>query len=916
MKSKINSLYEKYYLSILQFFNKDNSTNKISLILDPSECLLDLTKNITLFLEYLWEKPDFIAKIIINSHLNDSKNILFPLIFNRFYQNIFSQNFIEQNLLYVVTIILRDEINKKEFDKLIFEENSKIGCLLDEFRNKIEIKKYVKNILFEVIKKIEFDYSEELFEINFDKFDGKEIQEFNDNDNNSKNQYLIDLTKAELEKFINGESTKNMNEYISQLIKIIENNNDLNSFSNGILREAYPNKNILFSFNKKFMKIIELLDLFLNQIENEIIPIELKYLCKTIYLLIKYKFPKLKTHEIYFFIGKNIFMNLLIPFLKEPSNIFLHEFLISKNTLSNLNFLLMIFSRLITGELYKNKEKEFMYTPFNFYFMKKMNEIFWFFENIINVELPKFIELFIMNKLDENYIYDYFNENKNEIMLHKSILFSLSDIICLLKNIEDNKDILFTKNKEDNTIESSFENKILNITEELNKNGNKNLLINLEKMNNTEKNINLILFHKLIINPKYDYLSESFNQKKEYFYIKELSKIQNEEDSRINNIIRIKNYINYILYNCQSLSKFNFSKTNFISIFSELKNFLKYSEKNIYFEYNINSLLECLKKLEDKYSQNDFELILNELSKEINESINMLDFQMISDYLGKMKICEKKIELVENTKILLKNIDINKKLEKIIFEINNDIFKYELIIDENKKQYINNIEQFIKYFPNIKENRDMCIKNYLDFVFTILEKEEIFSDNEDEIIKLKEKIYDYIFIKLYEKIFPQKPSNSDLILLMNCEKLSWVEVKHCIKNNFDFDIFMNEIIFYFDKLEKERNPKIKFNQINLIFEIISKVILFIGFDNDESEDEIYIGILKYIIIQIKPKKLYSDLEYIQLFSYEQNEESLKKLELLRKVCDIIKNIKYSDFLEINEEEFKLKCEYALQNNIK
>ena len=151
---------------------------------------------------------------------------------------------------------------------------------------------------------------------------------------------------------------------------------------------------------------------------------------------------------------------------------------------------------------------------------------------------------------------------------------------------------------------------------------------------------------------------------------------------------------------------------------------------------------------------------------------------------------------------------------------------------------------------------------------------------------------------------------------MNCEKLSWVEVKHCIKNNFDFDIFMNEIIYYFDKLEKERNPKIKFNQINLIFEIISKVILFIGFDNDEPEEEIYIGILKYILIRIKPKKLYSDLEYIHSFYYEQNEENLKKLELLRKVCDIIINIKYSDFLEINEEEFKLNCEQALQNNIK
>ena len=89
-----------------------------------------------------------------------------------------------------------------------------------------------------------------------------------------------------------------------------------------------------------------------------------------------------------------------------------------------------------------------------------------------------------------------------------------------------------------------------------------------------------------------------------------------------------------------------------------------------------------------------------------------------------------------------------------------------------------------------------------------------------------------------------------------------------------------------------------------------------GFDNDESEDKMYIDILKYVIIHIKPKKLYSELEYIQSFSNEKKEEKLKKLELLRKVCDIIKNIKYSDFLEISEEEFNLKCQLALQDNKK
>ena len=145
MISKINTLCEKYYSSILQFFNKDNLTHKKSLILDPSECLLDLTKCISSFIEYLWEKPDFIAKILINSDLNDSKNILFPLFFNRFYQNIFSQNFIEQNLLYVVTIILKDEINKKEFNKLNFEENNRNNMDKNNIINKLsEIQSLLK----------------------------------------------------------------------------------------------------------------------------------------------------------------------------------------------------------------------------------------------------------------------------------------------------------------------------------------------------------------------------------------------------------------------------------------------------------------------------------------------------------------------------------------------------------------------------------------------------------------------------------------------------------------------------------------------------------------------------------------------------------------------------------------------------
>ena len=143
---------------------------------------------------------------------------------------------------------------------------------------------------------------------------------------------------------------------------------------------------------------------------------------------------------------------------------------------------------------------------------------------------------------------------------------------------------------------------------------------------------------ELIINPKYNL---NIHDKKEYFYINEFP--FNENNLKQNIIIKTKNYISYILYYSPKLTEFNFSENNkIISIFSELKNYLKYSEKNIYFQYYINSLIDCIKKLEQKYIGNNFELLINELIKEINESIELLDFQMMTDYLGKIKNCEKK----------------------------------------------------------------------------------------------------------------------------------------------------------------------------------------------------------------------------------------------------------------------------------
>lgn len=101
------------------------------------------------------------------------------------------------------------------------------------------------------------------------------------------------------------------------------------------------------------------------------------------------------------------------------------------------------------------------------------------------------------------------------------------------------------------------------------------------------------------------------------------------------------------------------------------------------------------------------------------------------------------------------------------------------------------------------------------------------------------------------------------------------------------------------------------DKIFSIFEIISKAILFQGF---ESDDKNYIDILKYIIIYIKPKRFNSEIEYIQNFCYETNDDNLQKLKVLIQVGDFIKNISYKDLYEISEEEYNSNCSQALIEN--
>jgi hypothetical protein len=159
--------------------------------------------------------------------------------------------------------------------------------------------------------------------------------------------------------------------------------------------------------------------------------------------LVKNKFPEIKKVQENAFIAQFLFVTLFIPLFKNPIKVFINDFIISSHAVSNLGVLLEIFKQLILGRLFTNKEGEYNYTPFNWYFIEKMPKIFNFYEQIIKVDLPKFVEKLIKEELPKDYEYEYFKENPEEIISHRSICFSLNDINCIIDNMNQCKNILF-----------------------------------------------------------------------------------------------------------------------------------------------------------------------------------------------------------------------------------------------------------------------------------------------------------------------------------------------------------------------------------------------------------------------------------------------------------------------------------------
>lgn len=752
-----------------------NDERIFELVEDKNKALLNLYTYLPNLMNYLWEQPKIVSFIIQNSKINFVKEYLAPLFANNFYNNILSSNYVEDNLMYVLTLLLDSEINNlfniKQYEKL-FLDDSPCSYLLEELRKKNDIQSFFKTIIFNSVKQLEIKSSLKLnFNVDIILNDFKKRESKNKNlcqiyerasKNNKKikeeqdlfkEKYCPMLDKRALEQIINdNKNNKKMNEFLNEKLKDMDS--EPNIYSNSLLLTNLYGSNymvqLLLIYKKYFLIVTEFIDNILENIINNLhqLPYSVKCLCKIIALLIKKKFPLISEVEQNCYIAKFFFGKLLMPILRNPANeVFISDFILSQNTLNNLKIINSIIHRFILGNFYKSSNER-DYTPFNWYFIEKMEQLLQIFDSITNVRLPNFIEQYINGELLENYEFNYFKENPEEVVCHRSILFNLQQAKVILSVMDKFKDEIFTTEKTNGlkkTVEKLMHpsnKEILNniLKSEIKPNNEDIISLNSENSKKSKKSnksgysneeliekrpkpkLSFFLISSLLYNEKYNNL---FNIKQENscFSIKELKSTPDEESMTKNDIIRVKNFFCGLLYGCNKLVQTDFEESKIVNtenILIELKKFIKplnfIKDGSIPSDWYITSLLDYLKKIPESLTRNDCEELYQEIKNDLNKSIKELDFEVLSIIIGKSRFAKYGTNNFEANKKSLIDIKLNEE-SKLIIE--NEIIPIDLkfFLDENT------LNGFFEIKPsNFKTSKD--IKKYKEKIVEYEKKKE------------------------------------------------------------------------------------------------------------------------------------------------------------------------------------------------
>ena len=886
-------------------------------------------------------------------------------ITQHFYENILSPKSIEDECLILITKILLDDI-----DELLIN-NSKCNCILGSLYRNNDIKDYFNIVLAETIEKLE---NEKDFLMTFNlKNIQSEIEEYKLS-NPQKIQFSTRLLVLEQENYstINEKDYKGSiqfkdnylfyTKYLSEclvedflILKSELKENDLIEFYEKILHESRKknpendyiishynfvnlisnmseSSNILATYQRNFFCIIQIiLDIVNNLNENvHFIPHFIKFICKIIFIILSKK-KCLNKIDALKYIGKFFFSQLLSPIMLSPDyECLIGSFIISQQTLDNLLEINKIILKILDFSLF-DEEKENNYTPFNWFILDIMPKIFEFLNNMINTKLPSYIlELF---EKQEYFYYDYFKENPSQSFHYFSICFNIEELLILFNIIKNNIDEL----------SSSYIEKDKIIRNEFFENVN-SLLINFDLINKL-----IEISNKETIKKKF-YLISGREDKKDFSKLMQLKQEVYKSFSRIktnneieNIIIDFEKNLCCLLYNYETMDIDKFENCNtFKDIIEKIILFLKNipnvtHDKSSCENYGRN-VLELLVQIPNDYKENEFSKLFNIIKKNLRESLNDLNLEPLTIFEEQLKYAEQinkifsfyleTLEMSQPNKLIRRFVQTQDPELKVTIRNN-----YECIIEKSttpsnpKSIECDTILQFIKNFPKLtliqglkgievlEYEKQINLNEKLKFYFSIIEKVIDKREEEFNIGKGKNTIYrnivDYIFSKIYDKMFPPESSMDDLLIYQNCIRYSWITLDLLIDKDYVLDNLIPSTNKFFKMLEHEKSPEKKTNIFRKIDQIIKNTSEF----NRESagQDELNPFYL-YIILQAQLQKLSSNLKYIQYYIPNDEFETPMFATIRTIITELsnfsFKSLPYAKYFELNESLFEKYCNYA------
>ncbi len=229
---------------------KKNITEKEKIIKPNLDCFSINKVFLSSLLKSLWNYPEAMYHILLNSDVEVVQKDLASFIVNNFYCNHLSGNYMENNLLYVITMMLKDEINKLDNINQVdnFLENSKCGFLLEELQKMPDIQIYFKNVIQKTVETIERTSS--FREITFNIADMQ--------------KELIELKKSEEKK----------------IGKKIEKKIELDNFYNKIINSMVIDQSINHSTEENNKIVKKRNDMFISKYILDIKIDDIKGLCE------------------------------------------------------------------------------------------------------------------------------------------------------------------------------------------------------------------------------------------------------------------------------------------------------------------------------------------------------------------------------------------------------------------------------------------------------------------------------------------------------------------------------------------------------------------------------------------------------------------------------------------------------------